>query len=195
MTDTLHKLHEQQALVEKRGNYLKQKADECTAKARAATQSGNKEAALYELKRRKQYTSQLEHLDGLSMNLLVQITEIEKAIFNKEQMAVMEQGVRALKSARGSTTTEQVERLADEIQETLHTANEIQAVLSRPLMDVDTDEFEDELKALTTSTIPLPALPEPPILQFPPVPGHVPRRTGRKDDDDDMRELQASMAM
>jgi len=186
MATTLAKLRDQQALIEKREEHLKRKADDCTIKARAATQVGNKAGALLELKRRKQYTSQLEHLEGLSLNLMVQITEIEKALFNKEQVAVMEEGVRALKSAQGSMTVEKVERLTDELQDTLQAATEIQTALSRPLVDVDPDEFEDELMELTMTTLP----PEP-APQFPSVPTHVPV----SEEEQEMEELRASMAM
>jgi len=187
MAGTLAKLRDQQSLIEKREDHLKRKADECTSKARAATQVGNKAGALLELKRRKQYASQLEHLQGLSMNLMVQITEIEKALFNKEQVAVMEEGMRALKSAQGFMTVERVERLTDDLQDTLQAATEIQTVLSRPLVDVDTDELEDELMELTMTT--LPPDPDP---QFPSVPMYVPPQEA---EDEEMEELRASMAM
>jgi hypothetical protein len=175
--------------IEKREKFLKLKSEECTRRATLALSQNNRNAARLEIKKRKLYTDQIDQCQNLGFNLVFQITEVEKSIFTKEQLTVMEQGVKAMNSARGKWKIGDVEEMADQLSDTLQTAAEIQNVVTRPFMDVDDDDVDAELDLISA---PAPAPQNPPV-QFPEVPTHVPVPS-RPTEEDEIEELKASMA-
>jgi hypothetical protein len=188
-TATLAKMRENMDLMEKRGVYLSKRAETCTERARTAVRVGDKRAALRELKVRKQYTTQLEQLENLKMNLFVQMSSLERALFDREQLSVMEQGVRALKSAQGTWTLNKIEKLSDDVQESLHVSTEIQDVLSRPLVEYDTDELDQELDEMLADVKPPADAAGSALLNAPSPPTTIPVLT----DLEEIEELRASM--
>jgi hypothetical protein len=193
LTTTLVHLREQMATLEKREAFLQKRCQGCTERARAALAVGDRRTAMRELKMRRLYTTQLAQLDGMTTTLFVQASEVEKALLTQEQLRVLDAGVKALKGSRGGWTVDKVETLTEEIQEALQDASEIQDALSRPLVEVDTDELDAELDAMMAA--PPSAVPPYDAPVFPRAPTEVPVKNTDAEEQADIEAMRMSMML
>ncbi|KAK0536892.1 ESCRT-III subunit protein snf7 [Tilletia horrida] len=203
-------LRSQLLMLEKQEEHLNKKIDDETRKAKAAV-STNKQAAQAALRRKKQYENQLERIYGTRMTLETQVNAIESANMNLETMQAMRKGAEALKTIHGSLNIDKVDATMDSIREQMDLTNEISDAISNPVgmgQDLDEDALKDELEQLEQEEL------NERLVGADHVPLHTPstlvgpsrttadrvaaapsRITAEDDDEEELRKLQAEMAM
>lgn len=170
------------------------------------------------------YEGQVEKIMGSRMTIEQQVMAIENANVNLETMNAMRSGADAMKAIHGNLliislinfrNIDKVDETMDDIREQMDLANEISEAISQPVnfgVEFDEDELTLELEALEQEEVDaisldvgLQGLPRVPT----DIPGNLllnvsaiaqPPRPNKekkvKDDvDDELAELQASMAM
>lgn len=113
-------------------------------------------AALLALKRKKRLEGQLRQIDGSLTTIEFQRESLESAATNNAVLSAMRDAKDALKKAQGGLDVDEVHDLMDEIVEQNEVGNEIAEAISRPafgLNEIDEDELNDELEALTQEGI------------------------------------------
>jgi len=218
--DSIMKLRETIEMLEKRETYLQKKIDHelDEAKKNAAK---NKRAALMALKRKKAYQGQIEKISGAKLTLEQQVMAIEDANINLEAMGAMKMGAQAMRGIHGSLNIDKVDDTMEEIRDQMDIANEINDAISKPVgfgMEFDDDELNAELDVLEQEQIDsklmdipstgaavkvAPKANKSPVakapaaqkeIKFPEAPSTIPKKS-ETDEEKELRELQASMAM
>eukprot|EP00842_Homolaphlyctis_polyrhiza_P006567 jgi/Hompol1/6911/HPOL_002363-RA len=222
--DAIVKLRESLEMLEKREKYLQTKID-AELKIAKANASKNKRVALMALKRKKAYEDQINKISGSRMTLETQAMAIENASVNLETMQAMKAGADAMKQIHGKLNIDKVDQTMDDIREQMDLANEISDAIAQPVgfgAEFDEDELNAELEALEqeeldarlldtgleTSIESAPRVPSSAVpvnntdcldsalrlaaIAQPPRPAKV---TTTTEEDDELAELQASMAM
>ncbi|KAI8824079.1 Snf7-domain-containing protein [Fimicolochytrium jonesii] len=213
--DAIVKLRESLEQLEKRQNHLQMKAD-TQLKIAKANVTKNKKAALTALKHKKAYEDQINKISGSRMTLEQQMMAIENAAVNLETMNAMKAGADAMKQIHGHLDINKVDGTMDDIREQMDLANEISDAISQPVnfgVEFDEDELNEELELLEQEDLDARLLDSAGISDTglgdlesaPGVPNTVPaiaqppRPTRAKpvqnDDDAELEELRASMAM
>ncbi|KAJ3310176.1 ESCRT-III subunit protein snf7 [Blyttiomyces sp. JEL0837] len=206
--DAIVKLRESLEMLEKREKYLGTKIEN-ELKIAKANASKNKRAALMALKRKKAYESQIDKIMGSRMTLEQQMMAIETANINLETMNAMKAGADAMKTIHGSLDINKVDQTMDDIREQMDLANELSEAISQPVnfgIDFDEDELNQELELLEQEELDaklldtglgaglegMPAVPDTvPAVAQPP----RPQRVQAEEEDPELAELKASMAM
>ncbi|KAL0490904.1 vacuolar-sorting protein SNF7 [Acrasis kona] len=137
--------------LEKKERLLEKNCEAEQAKAREFIQEKNRTAAAACLKKKKQYEQQIERLQQQKTNLEAQISQIEQSTLDVEVLKAQQIGAKALKSAHGGLTVEDIEKKVDEFSDTMATANDISRALSQNVSGgemFDEDELEAELEGL-----------------------------------------------
>lgn len=125
---------------------------------------------------------------------------LENANTNAEVLKVMGEAAKAMKVAHNNMDIDQVENLMDEITEQQQIADEISQAISNPIafgQNVDEDELMKELEDLeqeqldkelldTGNPARLPEVPSGPVAE-----PAAPSRSKAKNDDDELKELEA----
>jgi len=197
--EAIQRLREIEEMLNKKNEYLEKKIDEelHTAKKNAAK---NKRVAIQALKRKKRYEKQQQQIDGTLTTIEFQREALENASTNVEVLNVMGQAAKALKSSHGQMNVDQVHDLMDDIHEQQEIASEISEAISNPVgfnNDVDEDDLMKELEDLEQEGLDEQLLDVGPSAtdKLPSVPTTEPvaKKTQAKvkEDDDDMRELEA----
>ena len=143
IVDAIHTISETLKTQEKRKAHLEKQIDALTAEAREFVRLGKKEAASACLKKRKMYENQIKTIDDAMFNLEVQKLNLENTQFQKSAVESFAKVNSVMKET--GIKAEDVERVMDELQDAVDDQQEIAAVLSRPLVNIDVD---DELKEL-----------------------------------------------
>ena len=143
IVDAIHTISETLKTQEKRKAHLEKQIDALTAEAREFVRLGKKEAASVCLKKRKMYENQIKTIDDAMFNLEVQKLNLENTQFQKSAVESFAKVNSVLKET--GIKADDVERVMDELQDAVDDQQEIAAVLSRPLVNIDVD---DELKEL-----------------------------------------------
>jgi charged multivesicular body protein 4 len=143
IVDAIHTISETIKTQEKRKAHLEKQIDALTAEAREFVRLGKKEAASACLKKRKMYENQIKTIDDAMFNLEVQKLNLENTQFQKSAVESFAKVNSVLKET--GIKADDVERVMDELQDAVDDQQEIAAVLSRPLVNIDVD---DELKEL-----------------------------------------------
>jgi charged multivesicular body protein 4 len=216
--DSIMKLRETIEMLEKRETYLQKKIDHELEEAKKNA-AKNKRGALMALKRKKAYQGQIEKISGAKLTLEQQVMAIEDANINLEAMGAMKMGAQAMRGIHGSLNIDKVDDTMEEIRDQMDIANEINDAISKPVgfgMEFDDDELSAELDELEQEQIDsklmdipntgvkvTPAANKSPAakapaaqkeIKFPEAPSTVPKKT-ETDEEKELRELQASMAM
>ncbi|KAJ3285317.1 ESCRT-III subunit protein snf7 [Rhizoclosmatium sp. JEL0117] len=206
--DAIVKLRESIEMLDKREKHLTTKieAELKTAKANATK---NRKLALMALKRKKIYQDQADKIMGSRMTLEQQMLAIESANVNLETMNAMKAGAEAMKSIHGSLNVEKVDETMEDIREQMDLANELSDAISAPVnfgTEIDEDELDAELELLAQEDLDsklldtglgagLSAAPSVPTTI--PAVAQPPRpvRVQAEEEDPELAELKASMAM
>lgn len=143
IVEAIHTISDTLKTQEKRKAHLEKQIDALTAEAREFVRLGKKEAASACLKKRKMYENQIKTIDDAMFNLEVQKLNLENTQFQKSAVESFAKVNSVLKET--GIKADDVERVMEELQDAVDDQQEIAAVLSRPLVNIDVD---DELKEL-----------------------------------------------
>ena len=143
IVEAIHTISETLKTQEKRKAHLEKQIDALTTEAREFVRLGKKEAASACLKKRKMYENQIKTIDDAMFNLEVQKLNLENTQFQKSAVESFAKVNSVLKET--GIKADDVERVMEELQDAVDDQQEIAAVLSRPLVNIDVD---DELKEL-----------------------------------------------
>lgn len=207
-SDTINKLRDALETCEKREEHLIRKVDDEIKKAKAHSAANKKREALQCLKRKKLYEQQINNLDGQKNNLTAQMLALEQMNVTREVLDAQRsaaQGMKKMTQEFGGT--EGVEKLQEDIEDTMADAAEVQETMSRS-MDVpgvdgmDDDDLLAELEGLEQeeltnelSKVELgapTAMPDAPKSQ--PLPS-APTSAVTAEEEDELAALERSMAM
>lgn len=143
IVEAIHTISDTLKTQEKRKAHLEKQIDVLTTEAREFVRLGKKDAASACLKKRKMYENQIKTIDDAMFNLEVQKLNLENTQFQKSAVESFAKVNSVLKET--GIKADDVERVMDELQDAVDDQQEIAAVLSRPLVNIDVD---DELKEL-----------------------------------------------
>lgn len=199
--DAIVDLRQHVQMIDKKEEYLQKKIEEDLKKAKANAVS-NKAVAAAALKRKKMNEAELDRLAGTRMQLEMQIHTLESANLNAQTMSSMKKASDALKSIHGSLTIQKVDDTMAAITEQRDLANEIADTISQPLTNVyDEDDIQNELEELEQETL------NERLAEADHVPVHTPPvadktlttqrpiTVAEDDEEEQLRQLQASLAM
>lgn len=197
--EAIQRLKETEEMLGKKSEYLEKKVqDELATARRHGTK--NKRLALTALKRKKRYEKQLAQVDGTLSNIEFQIEALQDATANTQIFKNMQYGAKALKSAHGNMSADDVHDVMDDIAEQQEVAQEISDALSGPVgfgTDIDEDELLAELEEMEQEDLDKELLDVgPAACDLPDVPTSTLPTPARKEKDEDaeLRELENWMA-
>ncbi|KAK7732162.1 ESCRT-III subunit protein snf7 [Botryosphaeria dothidea] len=199
-------LRGQLEMLSKREKHLQHQMDEQDAIARKNV-SANKTAAKSALRRKKQFEHSLEQTQNQIMTLEREIYSIETANINKETLDAMKNAGDAMKQIHGKLTIDKVDQTMEELREQHAIGEEISEAIGQPMgQTLDEDELDEELaelqqeeldnKMLETGQVPVTdkvsRLPTGPQGELP---GKKAVHAEEEDEEEELRKLQAEMAM
>jgi charged multivesicular body protein 4 len=138
--ETIKVLRDNLVVLEKREEHITKKIESALADAKAKSQRKDKNGALFALKRKKMYESEIAKLQGARITLDSQILALESAAVNIETFRAMKAGAGAMKGMRGDIDADKVDDIMDEIQEEKDVHDAISEAISRPGQDMFSDE-------------------------------------------------------
>lgn len=214
---TIMKLRSTLDTLEKRESHIDKKIMAQLVEAKKKSKANDKKGALFCLKRKKMFESEINKIQGARMTLEQQILTLESATVNLEVVKGMQAGVTSMKQMSRAMDVDKVDDLMGEIKEGMDNAEDISNIISQPVGEPLDDEDllaelnemeEQDLEAALLDAPSIPAAaavaapaPAASIMDFPAVPDHaVPtvQVTGGDVNDEELRalqELEASMAM
>ncbi|KAI1270174.1 vacuolar-sorting protein SNF7 [Xylariaceae sp. FL1019] len=197
-------LRTQLEMLQKREKHLQTQMDEQEAIARKNVNT-NKNAAKTALRRKKAHENSLDQTIAQIGTLEQQINAIESANINRETLAAMERAGEAMKAIHGKMTVDKVDETMDKLREQNELSKEIvDAITSQSVGEpIDEDELEAELedlqqeqldqKMLESGSVPVSAPPD--AAQRLPSVATKPIAQAEDDEEEELRKLQAEMAM
>ncbi|KAL1652629.1 ESCRT-III subunit protein snf7 [Didymella pomorum] len=201
-------LRGQLEMLNKREKHLQNQMDEQDALARKHV-SSNKAAAKAALRRKKQFEHSLEQTSAQIMTLEREIYSIETANINKETLDAMKNAGTAMKQIHAGLTIDKVDNVMEDLREQHAIGEEISEAITSGVTTggIDEDELDEELAELQqekldedmlkTGNVPvndkiaqgrLPAAPSTEVR------GKA-QRVEEDDEEEELRKLQAEMAM
>ncbi|KAL9101341.1 MAG: hypothetical protein Q9163_003388 [Psora crenata] len=201
-------LRQQLEMLQKRERHLENQMAQQEKIARENVTT-NKTAARNALKRKKQHEHSLEQTSGQIWMLEQQISSIESANINQETLVAMKNAGVAMKQIHGKMTMEDVDATMEQLRDQHELTQEIgNAITSMPITEpIDEDELEADLAALeqeklddqmlsTGTTVPvadrIDRLPAAGNGEFK---GKTKAPVEEEDEEEELRKLQAEMAM
>ncbi|KAK5115326.1 ESCRT-III subunit protein snf7 [Meristemomyces frigidus] len=193
-------------MLSKREKHLQHQMDEQDniARKNVTTNKGMAKAAL---RRKKNFEHQLEQTSAQMLTVEQEISSIETANINKETLDAMKHAQQAMKNIHGGLTIDKVDQTMEDLREQHAIGQEIAEALTQGNIGqgVDEDELDEELaelqqeeldnKMLKTGTMPV----SDQIQRMPAVnTGEVrsgKQRVEEEDEEEELRKLQAEMAM
>jgi len=203
--ESIARLKDTIEMLEKREVYLQKKIErEITIAKQNGTK--NKKAAIAALKRKRIYENELEKIAGARMTIETQVIAIEGANVSLETLNAMRLGAETMRNIHRNMTVDEVDDTMEEIREQMQVANEINSVISGPLIEqFDEEELEQELAQLEEQNLEVQfldagKLPDTPVTNLEVKPVVLNRVAPTKaiavnDESDDLRNLGASMAV
>lgn len=156
--DKLRQYQKQLESVKSREHEL---AKQCLAK-------GDKKRALIFLKKKRYQEQVLERTEEQLASLQEVATSIEFALVSADVLRGLEQGNKVLKELNAEMSLSRVEQIMDESAEGIAHQEQVSAMLSERMTEVDEDEIQRELEALEAEAAPkLPTLPQVPNKALP----------------------------
>jgi charged multivesicular body protein 4 len=206
--ETIKLLRDNLLVLEKREEHIVKKIEAALQEAKAKSLKKDKNGALFALKRKKMYETEVTKLQGARITLDSQILSLESAAVNLETFKAMKAGAGAMKNMRGNIDADKVEDMMDEIQEERDIHDQISDAISRPGQDLFNDEdllaelaeldaMEEEVMQ-EAATAPVSSTPQT-VFSLPSVPtANIGRQAAQQqqqesEDERALRELQASM--
>ena len=156
--------------------------------------------ALFSLKRKKLYESELDKIANIKMTLETQVMNLESAAQNAATFGAMSEGKNAMTNLRTQTNIDNVDNLMDDIKEEMEMADEISNTLAQPVdpLMADEDDLLAELQQLEAEDVeeqllqPTKAgnvgLPSVPNKKLPSIPGAT------KAEEEELKQLEAELA-
>lgn len=138
--DAIKEINSQLIILEKRENLMVQRIQQSLNGAIAKKSKGDTKGALFELKRKKMFESELQKLQGARITLDSQIIALEGSVINLETVRAMKVGADAMKKIHGNLDADKVEDLMDSIQEQKDMQDAISEAISKPGMEMFDDE-------------------------------------------------------
>ncbi|EMC92450.1 hypothetical protein BAUCODRAFT_290006 [Baudoinia panamericana UAMH 10762] len=184
-------------MLAKREKHLQNQMDEQDAIARKNVTS-NKAVAKAALRRKKTYEHQLEQTSAQMLTVEREISSIETANINKETLDAMKHAQQAMKKIHGGLTIDKVDQTMEDLREQHAIGEEIAEALTQgnsvgELAELQQEELDN--KMLRTGNVPVGDA----VGRLPNVhTGELPTRQQRVEEDDEeeeLRKLQAEMAM
>jgi len=196
-------LRQQLDMLQKRERHLESQMAEQDALARKNVTT-NKTAAKAALRRKKVHERTLEQTSAQIAQVEQQIYSIEAANINQETLNAMKNAGAAMKQIHGNLTIDKVDQTMDELREQHALGEEIaNAITNAPIGEpVDEADLEEELEGLEQEAMdermlktgPTPVTGE--INRLPAVStGPVKQSTVEEDEEEELRKLQAEMAV
>ncbi|KAG6855140.1 hypothetical protein C0991_006069 [Blastosporella zonata] len=199
--DAIVTLRQQLQMIEKKEDHLQKKIDDELKKAKANAVS-NKSVATAALKRKKANELELDRLAGTRLQLEMQVNTLESVNLNAETMAAMKKAADAMKVIHGNLDIDKVDATMAAVNEQRELANDIAASLANPLFgdQLDDDDIAKELEDLEQEDL------NERLSEAKHAPVHLPEGTRvegsrqpvaveEEDEDAQLRELQAALAM
>ncbi|KAK5120644.1 ESCRT-III subunit protein snf7 [Meristemomyces frigidus] len=192
-------------MLTKRERHLQNQMEEQDVIARKNV-STNKGVAKAALRRKKNYEHQLEQTSAQMLTVEREISSIETANINKETLDAMKNAQKAMKKIHGGLTIDVVDQTMEDLKEQHAIGDEIAEALTQgSTTAMDEDELDEELaelqqeeldnKMLKTGSVPV----SDQIQRLPNVgTGELKGKQQRVEEDDEeeeLRKLQAEMAM
>jgi len=194
-------LRTQLDMLSKREKYLESQIAEQEAIARANV-TKNKVMARTALKRKKAHEASLEQTTNQVAMLENQIYSIEAANINQETLKAVQAANSAMKTIHQGMTIDKVDAVMEDTTEQKALTEEIGNAFAAHsgLQDVDEDELNEELAGLEQEQLdeqllktgPTPVLPN--AVRTEPK-GKAPAIVEEEDEEEELRKLQAEMAM
>jgi charged multivesicular body protein 4 len=153
------------------------------------------------MKRKKLYEAEVDKIQNVKMTLETQVINLESAAQNAQTYKAMQAGTNTMKKIRQDVGLENVDDVMDEIKEEMDLAAEINNAIAQPIdpFMADEDELLAELNDLETSDLeemllkPTPQVATHTPMAMPQVPASkLPALA--KDEEDDLRKLEAELA-
>ncbi|POW04725.1 hypothetical protein PSTT_10171 [Puccinia striiformis] len=190
--ETIVELRQHLIMLEKKEDHLNKKIEDELRKAKANATT-NKRAATAALRQKKLYEQELDRLAGRRMTLETQVNAIESANMNLDD------------ASHASCNIDKVDATMDSIREQMDLTNEISDAISNPVgmgQELDEDEIkaeleeleQDELKSRLVGADSVP-LHSPGQTERPVAARTVAQRQQEEDEDAELKELQAALAM
>jgi len=192
-------LRAQLDMLQKREKHLENQMSEQDAIARKNI-SSNKAAARIALKRKKHHEQMLDQTMNQITMLENQIYSIESANINQETLNAMKNAGKAMKDIHGSLTIEKIDGIMDDLADQQALANEIgNAIVNGPQAGpaVDEGELDEELRELEQEQLDEKLLKTGPVPVLPSGPSKEPATASKaeEDEEEELKKLQAEMAM
>lgn len=193
-------------MLNKREKHLQNQMDEQDSLARKYV-SSNKTAAKAALRRKKQFEHSLEQTSSQIMTLEREIYSIETANINKETLDAMKNAGAAMKQIHAGLTIDKVDNVMEDLRDQHAIGEEISEAITQGVGNsaIDEDELDDELaelqqeqldeKMLDTGSVPVGDK----VGKLPDAPQSIQRQKAQRveedDEEEELRKLQAEMAM
>ncbi|CAM9609605.1 unnamed protein product [Phaeothamnion confervicola] len=148
-TNTILKLRETLTDLEKREVHVQKKIKTTLLDAKQKMAAKDKKGALFALKRKKIYETEINKINGARMTLESQIIALESHNINLQTFQAMRSGATAMQRARGTLDVDDVDEVMENIQEEMEIADQIGEAIARPADSLfDDDELLEELNMM-----------------------------------------------
>jgi charged multivesicular body protein 4 len=153
--DAIMRIKESIDLIENKKEVIDTKINTCLEEAITKKNSGNKKGAIFALRRKKLYEKELETLESILNNLLLKVMNLETMVINLEVYSTLKLAACQMKTINNEIDVDQIDLTIDDIQEGLNLTEEINSILSQPIVNSEYDDSEllEELDSLDSSTI------------------------------------------
>lgn len=167
LVDSIQRLREAEGNLEKREKYLERLMDQANQEAKRKIQSKDKRGALFQIKKKKIYETQLQQINGKKSNIEVQIMALENAGLTNEIITAMQGGEQALRQMFTQHKIEKVDDVMESITETMDDIDEMNKIISEPIgppidedaLAVELDQLETDLADEMMNNLSLPTIP------------------------------------
>jgi charged multivesicular body protein 4A/B len=157
---------------------------------------GDTRAALFAMKKKKLYESEIEKIQNVKMTLETQIFHVESSVYNAATVSAMSDGAKTMKKIHAEVGVDKIEDILDEIREEAEIGQELNNALGQQLDPVDDDELLAELEELSGTSVATSSASQP--VRMPSVPNNKLGGLGwgkqQRKDDDDLKRLEAELA-
>lgn len=132
--------------------HIQNKITSVLNEAKERNNKGDKRGALFALKKKRLYETEIEKIQNVKMTLETQIFHVESSVHNSSTLKVMSDGTRTMKKIHAQTGLDKIDTVLDEIREESEFGQELNTALRQPLDPymMDDDALLAELEALTT---------------------------------------------
>mmetsp|Transcript_29270 Transcript_29270/g.43418 ORF Transcript_29270/g.43418 Transcript_29270/m.43418 type:complete len:232 (+) Transcript_29270:95-790(+) len=198
-TNTIVSLRENIENQEKREAHIQKKIDSMVAEAKAKMAAKDKKGALFAMKRKKMYETEIDKIQSTKMTLETQVMALESATQNMQTFNAMKSGSNAMKKIRNDVDIDKVDDMMDDIKEEMDMANEISNAIAQPVDPYaygDEDDLLNELAELEMEDTEAELLKPVEDINLPAVPGKKLPKPNKEQMDEEaaLKQLEAELA-